>query len=68
MIVVVITGASYLSEFLKVNDLLQELYMNDNLIGDNGMSLVADGLQCNKVLRVLNVGGCGLSVKGSYIM
>ena len=38
--------------------------MNDNLIGDNGMSVVADGLQSNKVLRVLNVGGCGLSVKG----
>ena len=64
MIVVVITGASCLSEFLKVNNSLQELYMNDNLIGDNGMSVVADGLQSNKVLRVLNVGGCGLSVKG----
>ena len=65
MTVIVITGASCLSEFLKVNDSLQELYMNDNLIGDNGMSLVADGLQSNKVLRVLNVGGCGLSVKGT---
>ena len=38
-----------------------------NKIGDNGMMLVADGLQCNNTLTKLDVGGCGLSVKGTVV-
>ena len=67
VIVIVTTGASCLGELLKVNNSLQELYMGDNSIGDDGMSSVADGLQYNKSLIYLFVGKCGLSVKGTVL-
>ena len=67
MIVIVTTGASCLSELLKVNNSLQELDVRSNHIGDDGMSSVADGLQCNNTLTKLNVRGCGLSVKGTAV-
>ena len=67
MIVIVTTGASCLGELLKVNNSLQELDMGWNGLGDDGMSSVADGLQYNKTLSKLNVGGCGLSVKGTVV-
>ena len=35
-------------------------------IGDDGMSSVADGLQCNNTLTKLYVGDCGFSVRGTY--
>ena len=59
-------GASCLGELLKVNNLLQELIMRANDIGDNGMSSVADGLQHNNTLAKLNISQCKFSVKGSY--
>ena len=67
VIVIVTTGASCLGELLKVNNSLQELDMGENVIGDDGMSSVADGLQCNKSLTILNVKYCGLSVKGTVV-
>ena len=67
MIVVVTTGASCLGELLKVNHSLQELDMRDNNISDEGISSVADGLQCNNTLTKLNVVECGLSVKGTVV-
>ena len=67
MIVIVTTGASCVGELLKVNNSLQELVMGDNEIGDDGMSSVADGLQCNNTLTKLNVSLCGLSVKGTVL-
>ena len=67
MIVIVTTGASCLSELLKVNNSLQELDMHSNDIGGDGMSSVADGLQCNNTLTKLNVKRCGLSVKGTVV-
>ena len=39
------------------------MYGND--IGDDGILLVADGLQCNKTLTKLNVEMSGLSVTGT---
>ena len=66
MIVIVTTGASCFGELLKVNNSLQKLDMGGNHIGDDGMSSVADGLQCNNTLTKLNVTECGFSVKGSY--
>jgi len=65
VIVVVTTDASCLSELLKVNNLLQELDMEDNDTGDDGMSSVAKGLKCSKTLTMLNIAECGLSVKGT---
>ena len=67
VIVIVTTGASCLGELLKVNNSLQELYMWQNAIGDDGISSVADGLQYNKTLIKLNVQRCGLSVKGTVV-
>ena len=64
---IVTTGASCVGKLLKVNNSLQELYMRDNDIGDDGMSSVADGLQCNKTLTELNVQGCRFSVKGTVV-
>ena len=64
-IVTATTGASCLSELLKINNSLQELDMRRNDISDDGMMLVADGLQCNKTLTILDVRECGISVKGT---
>ena len=65
VIVIVTTGASCLGELLKVNNSLQELDMGWNIIGDDGMSSVADGLQHNKTLTKLNVEWCQLTDKGT---
>ena len=67
MIVIVTTGASCVGELLKINNSLQELVMWDNQIGDDGMSSVADGLQCNNTLTKLDVQRCGFSVKGTVV-
>ena len=40
--------------------------MEDNDIGDDGISSVADGLQHNKSLTELDVFRCGISAKGNY--
>ena len=66
MIVIDTTGASCLGKLLKVNNSLQVLDIEWNVIGDNGMSSVADGLQHNSTLKKLNVRECEFSVKGSY--
>ena len=66
MIVIVTTGVSCLGKLLKVNNSLQELMMYNNVIGDDGMSSVADGLQHNNTLTKLYVTDCEFSVKGSY--
>ena len=67
VIVIVTTGASCLGELLKVNNSLQKLGMGESVIGDDGMSSVADGLQYNKSLTILDVGQCGLSAKGTVV-
>ena len=63
----VTTGARCLSELLKVNNSLQKLDMYGNMIGDDGMLLIVDGLQCNSTLTRLDVMKCGLSVKGTVV-
>ena len=64
MVAIVITGASCLGKLLKVNNSLQEIDMYHDGIGDNGLSLVVDGLQHNNTLTKLNVSHCKFSVKG----
>ena len=61
------TGASCLGELLKVNNSLQEIDMGQNIIGDDVMSSVADGIQYNQTLTKLNVRHCTLSVKGTVV-
>ena len=68
MIVIVTAGASCVGELLKVNNSLQELVMWNNPIGDDGMSSIADGLQCNNTLTKLSVKECGFSVKGTVVL
>ena len=46
---------------------LRELDVRGNQIGDNGMSLITEGLQSNKMLTKLNVTMCDLSVKGTVL-
>ena len=64
---IVITGAVYISQLLNVTHTLQELDMNFNDIGDDGMAVISEALQHNKSLTTLGVGQCGLSVKGTVV-
>ena len=64
MFVIVTTGARCLGELLKVNNSLQQLNMRYNNIGEDGILSIADGLQHNNTLKILNVSGCEFSVKG----
>ena len=45
---------------------LRELDISYNDIGDNGISVITEGLQSNKILTKLNVSGCRFSLKGRY--
>ena len=62
---IVITGAVYISQLLNVTHTLQELHMDSNDIGDDGMTVISEALQHNKSLTTLRVRGCELSVKGT---
>ena len=44
---------------------LRGLYVAENDIGDDGMAVISEALQHNKLLTTLHVTRCGLSVKGS---
>ena len=63
----IITGAVYISQLLKVTHTLQVLYMSHNDISDDGMAVISEALQHNKSLTTLWVAGCGLSVKGTVV-
>ena len=67
VIVMIITGAVYISQLLKVTHTLQELHMSNNYIGDDGMAVISEALQHNKSLTTLRVVQCGLSVKGTVV-
>ena len=68
VIVMIITGAVYISQLLKVTRTLQYLNMNYNDIGDDGMAVISEALQHNKSLTTLRVQQCGLSVKGTVVI
>ena len=57
MSTVIITG----SATLRVLD------VSYNNIGDDGMALISEALQHNKLLTTLRVASCGLSVKGTVV-
>ena len=67
VIVMIITGAVYISQLLNVTHTLEELDMNSNDIGDDGMAVISEALQHNKSLTTLVVALCGLSVKGTVV-
>ena len=58
------TGASCVGRLLK-NCSLQVLNVGRNSIGDDGISVMMNGLQHNKTLTELYVYKCGLSAKGT---
>ena len=60
----IITGAVYISQLLNVTPILQNLNIGNNDFGDEGMAIISDALQHNKLLTKLKVEECGLSVKG----
>ena len=64
-IVINCTGAVYISQLLNVTHTLQDLDMEGNDIGDDGMAVISEALQHNKSFTKLNVIQCGLSVKGN---
>ena len=63
----IITGAVYISQLLKVTHTLQELDISHNNISDNGMALISEELKHNESLTILVVDQCGLSVKGTVV-
>ena len=65
VIVMIITGAVYISQLLNVTNILHELSINSNDISDDGMAVISEALQHNKSLTTLDVARCGLSVKGT---
>ena len=67
VIVMIFTGAVYISQLLNVTHTLQELNMSFNDIGDDGMAVISEALQHNKSLTTLVVRQCGLSVKGTVV-
>ena len=60
-----ITGASFIKTMLMENNKLQCLYISSNKIGDDGLRLITEGLQCNNTLVKLDAYRCGISVKGT---
>ena len=61
---IVITGAVYISELLKVTHTLQVLSMWGNDVGDDGIAMISEALQHVRSLHRLAVSECRLSVKG----
>ena len=60
----IIVGAKYISQLLNVTHTLQELDIDANNIGDDGIAVISEALQHNKSFTTLWVDQCGLSAKG----
>ena len=58
------TGAISISKMMMVNHSLQELYISDNYIGDDGISAIAGALGNCKISE-LDVRGCGITLTGA---
>ena len=61
----ILTGAVAVSKLLMGDCSLQKLVVNNNNIGDDGISVMVEQLQHNTKLTKLIVSECGLSVKGN---
>ena len=63
-IIVYSTGATVISKLLKDNHVIQTLHMDDNNIGDDGITAIATALT-NSTIRELWVGNCGITLTGA---
>ena len=62
--ITITTGANCIGRCLKICA-LKTLIIQGNSIGDDGISVMMDGLLHNKTLTKLDVFGCELSAKGT---
>ena len=67
VVVMIITGAVYISKLLNVTHTVQELNMYANNISDDGIAVILEALQHSTSLTTLDVAECGLSVKGTVV-
>ena len=58
------TGAISISKMMMVNHSLQKLYISDNNIGDDGISVIAGALG-NCKINILDVEECGITLTGA---
>ena len=58
------TGAISISQALMVNQILKELHMNDNNIGDEGITAISSSLSQSCSITKLNVMRCGITFTG----
>jgi len=58
------TGARYIGELLQVNTRLEVLWMGNNNLGDDGITVIAEALS-NSRIRKLTVYKCGITVSGA---
>ena len=61
------TGAISISKMMMVNHSLQELYMDDNNIGDRGISAIAEALSNCKINK-LDVERCNITLHGATML
>ena len=63
-IIVYSTGATVIIKLLKDNHVIQNLSMNHNDIGDDGITAIATALT-NSTIRELSVDHCGIALTGA---
>lgn len=56
----------HISKLLSVTHTLQQLDISENIIDDEGITAITKVLQYSKSLSTLEVGQCGLSMKGMH--
>ena len=61
------TGAISISKMMMVNHSLQQLYMGNNNIGDDGISAIAGALG-NCKINILNVERCRITLTGARVL
>ena len=58
-------SAEKLSKVIKCNEVLKDLDISDNLLGDDGVCIISNSLKHNKTLQTLNISKNGISSDGA---
>ena len=64
IVLTICTGAKCIKFMLMESNTLQYLDISRNIIGNDGVRLITEGLQCNNTLTKLIAELCGISVTG----